>query len=318
MLQEEDAGDAFCVLEGDIGAATRKPKRTKICMIKEKDLLDFIVHQFGSAFCDGNTGKPIALGVWNENDFVGFRSVQCLLLNDCNCTYIRQIMVRCKKNYESNQLQQTGKYLNNLSFRNPRVMAKQTEEIKKLKTIEKFLREKILQLENDVSYLRQQLLEVVVIKRPEFKKIIEQFRDVLENDKLKPNDFLFRLIRTQLLCLNLEDCRAFRWREFDESIVHWALTLRFYGGSRIIDLLRGRSTEGMGSHGKLSVNASDWGLFIPPNSTLGSYLPYVDVESRITDELIRTARDNLLTCTPHPLLNQVIVGIIEDEMEIRR
>ena len=60
-------------------------------------------------------------------------------------------------------------------------------------------------------------------------------------------------------------------------MVHWALTLQFHGGKRIIDDLRGKANAGKGKHGELDLNVGDWGIFLPANSTLRNYLPPVEV-----------------------------------------
>jgi hypothetical protein len=38
-----------------------------------------------------------------------------------------------------------------------------------------------------------------------------------------------------------DDARGFRW---DPAIIHWAHSLRFARGQMVMDLLRGRSTQG--------------------------------------------------------------------------
>eukprot|EP00733_Pompholyxophrys_punicea_P000588 Pompholyxophrys_punicea_v1_NODE_179_length_2990_cov_78.650085.p1 type:complete len:456 gc:universal NODE_179_length_2990_cov_78.650085:2815-1448(-) len=107
---------------------------------------------------------------------------------------------------------------------------------------------------------------------------------------------IYHQIKQQLLCISQSDARGFRW---DEAVIHWAMTVQFYGGKLVIDTIRGKSTEGQGSHGHLPLNISDWNIFIPADSTLRSYLPYVNPYAGITDERV--------TC-----------GFACDEIEIRK
>lgn len=79
---------------------------------------------------------------------------------------------------------------------------------------------------------------------------------VLETNKLKTNTFMYHFLRQQLLCLNTvciiiereeiiiyiqDDAQGFRW---DPVIIHWVMTLQYHGGKKIIESIRGKSTQG--------------------------------------------------------------------------
>ena len=110
------------------------------------------------------------------------------------------------------------------------------------------------------------------------------------------------------LCDLQESGRAFRW---SKDVVHWALTLQFHGGKRIIDDLRGQANAGAGQHGKLKVDVSKWGLFLPANSTLRNYLPPVEVYEGFDQASINQFK----TAFPSESPRKVIIAW--DEIEIR-
>jgi DNA polymerase III epsilon subunit-like protein len=94
-------------------------------------------------------------------------------------------------------------------------------------------------------------------------------------------------------------------------VVHWALTLQFHGGKRVIDDLRGRANTASGQHGELRVDMKNWGLFLPSNSTLRNYLPPVEVYSGFHPEVVKS----FLSAYPSSSPRQVMVAW--DEIEIR-
>jgi len=94
-------------------------------------------------------------------------------------------------------------------------------------------------------------------------------------------------------------------------LVHWALTLQFHGGKRIIDDLRGKANAGKGKHGELDLNVGDWGIFLPANSTLRNYLPPVEVYQGFKLETIENFKRGYPESSPRKVL------IAWDEIEIR-
>jgi len=156
---------------------------------------------------------------------------------------------------------------------------------------------------------------------------LEQSEEDLAVDSTEDNDYLIKILLTtlkkceklqgtymgtlfeqQLRCLNESDGRAFRW---NKEIVHWALTLQFHGGKRVIEDLRGKANRGKGSHGELDINVADWGLFLPANSTLRNYLPPVEVYEGFKDEVIESFKKGF------PVTSKRFVLLAWDEIEIR-
>ena len=88
---------------------------------------------------------------------------------------------------------------------------------------------------------------------------------LLTNKDFNQSCFLYQLIEQQLLCLQTAKGRSFQW---DPAIVHWTMSLQYYGGQQTIDLLRGKTFQGQHSHGKLTVDPYQCNLFLPATSTL--------------------------------------------------
>jgi len=93
--------------------------------------------------------------------------------------------------------------------------------------------------------------------------------------------------------------------------VHWALTLQFHGGKRIIDDLRGKANIGLGNHGDLKLDVKNWGIFLPANSTLRNYLPPVEVYQGFSLEAINNFKEGFPASSPRKVI------IAWDEIEIR-
>ena len=131
---------------------------------------------------------------------------------------------------------------------------------------------------------------------------------VIHNNKINSESFLYKLIKTQLQCLLCDDVRQFR---FDSDIIHWGLTLQYYGGQQLINILRGLSTSNSQSHGSIVNNPNNWRLYLPSNSTLRKHAPPVfsaeDIDSHCS--LLK----ELLQSQNIPKLG----GLAFDEIEIR-
>eukprot|EP00733_Pompholyxophrys_punicea_P000566 Pompholyxophrys_punicea_v1_NODE_168_length_3036_cov_10.830594.p4 type:complete len:108 gc:universal NODE_168_length_3036_cov_10.830594:886-1209(+) len=105
------------------------------------------------------------------------------------------------------------------------------ENIKnKLKTLSELeLKLKKLTEENEkLKKLLEQYEKTINFKfveeEQDYKTMIHLLSEVFRQKLLKPTDHLFKLIKVQLLCINIGDMRGSRWRDFDEGLVHWALT----------------------------------------------------------------------------------------------
>lgn len=90
-------------------------------------------------------------------------------------------------------------------------------------------------------------------------------------------NYIFKTILN--LQIKKDSGRGFRW---DPAIIHWALTIQYHGGEKIIDILRGQAFQGQEKTGVLKVDRSKFALFLPSNSTLRKYLPPIDPEKQLT------------------------------------
>ena len=132
---------------------------------------------------------------------------------------------------------------------------------------------------------------------------------LLTNKDFNQDCFLYQLIEQQLLCLQNTKGRSFQW---DPAIVHWTMSLQYYGGQQVIDLLRGKTFQGQHSHGKLTVHPQHCNLFLPATSTLRQYLPIFDPYVGLSNEKC-TIIGSFLQQQCIPLYG----GLSFDEMEIQ-
>jgi hypothetical protein len=49
--------------------------------------------------------------------------------------------------------------------------------------------------------------------------------------------FIIRVLKQQLQCLNTEKANGFRW---DPSILAWAASINYHGGSGVISIIQGK------------------------------------------------------------------------------
>lgn len=130
----------------------------------------------------------------------------------------------------------------------------------------------------------------------------------LEGNPNIKGTFFGEFLKQQLLCLSNENGRGFRW---SKTIVHWALTLQFHGGKRIIEDLRGKASTGAGQHGELKIELKNWGIFLPANSTLRNFLPPVEVYEGVKRSTIENFKQAFPSGSPRKVL------LSWDEIEIR-
>jgi len=87
-------------------------------------------------------------------------------------------------------------------------------------------------------------------------------------------------------------------------------TLRYIGGSGLVNFMRGESTSNCGSHGDILVNPSKWGLFLPAPSTLQQYSAPVKIYSILN-------KTNILEIIQGLPSSCIDGGICFDEIELR-
>ena len=131
--------------------------------------------------------------------------------------------------------------------------------------------------------------------------------EALEKNPEK-DTFFTTLLKQQLRCATKESGRGFRW---SKDVIHWALTLQFHGGKRIINDLRGMANKHKGKNGKLDIDLKQWGIFLPANSTLRNYLPPVEVYEGFKSETIENFKKGYPSTSPRKVM------IAWDEIEIR-
>lgn len=144
------------------------------------------------------------------------------------------------------------------------------------------------------------------------KFLLSWFSKVLtENSRTLSNCFVFRLLSQQLRCLSTKDPRGMRW---DPKIIHWAMSIQYYGGKACLNTIRGIAcSRGKGDKSSaMTVDPSKWGLFLPSTSTLKAKISPKDPYEGVTD-------NHLDTLTEIQKRNNYLLegGISADEIEIR-
>ncbi|KAF0979126.1 hypothetical protein FDP41_002196 [Naegleria fowleri] len=110
--------------------------------------------------------------------------------------------------------------------------------------------------------------EELIEEKDQKHYLVELLSIVLEEGKLHETQFFYQLLENTLQNLvSSKNVNGFRYKE---CIIHWCLLLRFYGGSRLWNILKGNSP----GETITSENALDkLNLLLPSISTIKSYLP---------------------------------------------
>ena len=162
-------------------------------------------------------------------------------------------------------------------------------------------------MENENNQLSIQIKSITSVTNEPI--LVQLLLKAFKEEKLHKGLFLYKFIETQLQCLLHNDARGFRW---DIDIIHWATTLQYYGGAKIIKILRGEALESEGKFGSLPVIPEKWGLFLPAISTLKNYKPYVDPYNA---NISNKCKEIVKIFDQKEILK--VGGLVFDEMELR-
>lgn len=123
--------------------------------------------------------------------------------------------------------------------------------------------------------------------------------------------FNYLFIRQQLECILAKDGRGIRW---NPALLDFTMSLQYYGGQRVLDLMRGSAYGKTGKRcGKLCNKASNFNIFLPSNSTVRGRTPFV---SPYEDETEAVAAKIKHMCSQRGI-TELEGGIVSDEIEIR-
>ena len=162
-----------------------------------------------------------------------------------------------------------------------------------------------LELRNKIFKIKNKETKLNTTEEPHLVQLLQQ---TFKENKINENLFIYKFIETQLSCLLLDDARAFRW---DSTLVHWATTIQYHGGQKLLNIIRGEALQFQGKNGSLKVVKEKWGLFLPSVSTLKHYKHYVRPYLNNLEEQCKNISRILLNSSDKT------GGLVFDEMEIR-
>ena len=221
--------------------------------VADATLVNFVLRTHGFAYPDFNAPKhsPRALAfVVQQGDAKVLRGAQCLSLggggDKCNCTKAKNIIAQAAKRNSS-----TESVKINTPFSSLHLPPTIEEYLRKLREENKTLTKENEKLRKAAQEELEKGEKVKIQSDADNHVLVRILTRVLESNVLQKDHFIFHFLQQQLQCVDTSDARGFRW---DTEIVHWALTIQFYGGKLVLSTLRGRSTEGLGK----KFNVADW------------------------------------------------------------
>ncbi|KAF0977650.1 hypothetical protein FDP41_003642 [Naegleria fowleri] len=148
--------------------------------------------------------------------------------------------------------------------------------------------------------------EELIEEKDQKHYLVELLSIALEEGKLHETQFFYQLLENTLQNLvSSKNVNGFRYKE---CIIHWCLLLRFYGGSRLWNILKGNSP----GETITSENALDkLNLLLPSISTIKSYLPDLSFGNLVDSDL----KDIVKAMALNNISNKIIISY--DEIEIR-
>jgi len=221
--------------------------------VADATLVNFVLRTHGFAYPDFTAPKhsPRALAfVVQQGDAKVLRGAQCLSLggggDKCNCTKAKNIIAQAAKRNSS-----TESVKINTPFSSLHLPPTIEEYLRKLREENKTLTKENEKLRKAAQEELEKGEKVKIQSDADNHVLVRILTRVLESNVLQKDHFIFHFLQQQLQCVDTSDARGFRW---DTEIVHWALTIQFYGGKLVLSTLRGRSTEGLGN----KFNVADW------------------------------------------------------------
>ncbi|KAG2382645.1 hypothetical protein C9374_005225 [Naegleria lovaniensis] len=203
--------------------------------------------------------------------------------------FVKNVMNAMKQNYAiiSEQLKTKTAHL-----------AARTQEYK---NVIKSLKAKISRRDTTIKNF-----EELIEEKDQKHYLVELLSIALEEGKLHETQFFYQLLENTLQNLvSSKNVNGFRYKE---CIIHWCLLLRFYGGSRLWNILKGNSL----GETITSENALDkLNLLLPSISTIKSYLPDLSFGNLVDSDL----KDIVKAMALNNISNKIIISY--DEIEIR-
>lgn len=150
----------------------------------------------------------------------------------------------------------------------------------------------------------------VTLRPSEAHELVSSLLKVIMDGRLPRDSWLYRDIYHNVMATSKKDLRGLRYSP--EQIAYWQ-SMRFLGGSRIIDQMRGPINEGAGNKGgHLPNDATRARRYVPSNSTLNAHSALLELYPKIAAEAASLARALAEKKTP------AVGGISFDAITISR
>ena len=121
-----------------------------------------------------------------------------------------------------------------------------------------------------------------ILASQEEHQLVRALADGLSSGAINEKSFFYTDLYTQIMCATAGDARGFRWQP---SVIQYWRTIKFYGGKRMVNILRGPQHEGTGGKGgRLPVDPSRARRYGPSNSTLKAHSEPIRPYPRLTAE----------------------------------
>jgi hypothetical protein len=172
-----------------------------------------------------------------------------------------------------------------------------------------FAQQHVNQLEQKIKKLETQSQEELSSKKEtilvEFDSLLQSIHAALSSGRFPPDSFLYQLLHQQLKCITIDRVNGFRW---EKPMIHWAMTLQYYGGAQVLNILRGECEH----KGDLVNNIYHHNLYLPSISTIKRYIPTVTPYQPLSNTTVKQIKSMLQQKN-----KQLVGGIVFDEIEIR-
>ena len=150
----------------------------------------------------------------------------------------------------------------------------------------------------------------VTLRPSEEHELVSLLLKVVKNGQLPRDSWLYRDMYHNVMAASKKDLRGLRYSP--EQIAYWQ-SMRFLGGSRMIDQMRGPINEGAGNKGgPLPNDASRVRRYVPSNSTLNAHSAPLELYPKLAAEAASLARALAAKSTP------AVGGISFDAITISR
>ncbi|EFC39509.1 predicted protein [Naegleria gruberi] len=238
--------------------------------------------------CDKRNNE-VGIVSFNDNGNFIFKSLKCGNIN----LNRNGVCTDCYQLYEKLRHMTTTK-----SNNSDEKLIKQKDQIEKLRKKVSQLKSMLTRREEKLDSLEEKLSKI------HHHKLVKLVIAAIEDEKLHEQQFFYQLMENTLE--NITNYNKSRGYQYKESIIHWCLILRYFGGSKIWKILKGN-----GSALNSQTALDEVNLLLPSLATVKSYLPKLSTGQTSDLDL----QSLLKSIQKKKVTNNIIISY--DEIEIR-